>query len=98
MDDQDLMQEVLVTLLDDTTRQLAVLDDAIRSQDPDRTRRLAHYCKGACANLGAHSTATLLRKLEQLAARGQFDRCAAAFTQLTVELEKLRIEVAEICG
>ena len=98
MDDQDLMEELLATLLDDTARQMIALDEAIRAQDPDRTRRIAHYCKGACANLGANSVATALREMEQSAGSGHFDDCAAAFARLSEEMAKLRVEVAGICG
>ena len=42
LDDEELMREVLTTLLDDTSKQIALLDDAIRGQDQQKTMRLAH--------------------------------------------------------
>jgi HPt (histidine-containing phosphotransfer) domain-containing protein len=93
LDDDELMREVLTTLLDDTSKQVPLLDLAIRSQDPQKTMRLAHYCKGACANVGANAVAAVLRRLEQQAEHHSFEDCAASLGNLTQELERLRVEV-----
>ena len=87
------MQEVLTSLLDDTSRQLHLMDSAIREHDPNKMMRLAHSCKGACANVGANVVAGALRRLEQQAARGAYDACADILTTLTREMERLRVEV-----
>jgi HPt (histidine-containing phosphotransfer) domain-containing protein len=87
------MHEVLTTLLDDTARQLRLMDVAIRENDPKRTMRLAHSCKGACANVGANAVAAALRVLEQQAASEAFDQCAATMGSLNRELERLRVEI-----
>ncbi|MEO8596236.1 MAG: Hpt domain-containing protein [Candidatus Solibacter sp.] len=96
MDDSDLMQELLDTLVSDTAAQLDLLDCAIREQDPQRTMRLAHYCKGACANVGANSMAALLKRLEQQAAAGEFAQCQASYAGLPRELERLRHEAESL--
>ena len=57
MDDQSLMREILGVLIDDTTRQMVLLQAAIQEEDITRCMRLAHYSKGACANVGASSAA-----------------------------------------
>jgi HPt (histidine-containing phosphotransfer) domain-containing protein len=93
LDDRELMQEVLASLLDDTARQLRLMDLAIREQDPQQMVRLAHSCKGACANLGANAAAAALRRLEQQAKAESLDECAATIDILTLELERLRVEV-----
>ena len=95
LDDNELMREVLDALLDDTSKQLALLDRAIRNQDPQKTMRLAHYCKGACANVGANAVAAVLKRLEQQAARHSFEDCAASLCNLSLELERLRLESVE---
>jgi HPt (histidine-containing phosphotransfer) domain-containing protein len=96
LDDEELMQEVLAALLDDTSRQVGLLDAAIRGHDPKTTMRLAHYCKGACANVGANAAATALQRMEQAAARESFDECASALGTLAQELERLKMEVESI--
>ena len=92
LDDDDLMRELLGTLLDDAARQIVQIERAIREHDPDRCRRLAHYIKGACANLGANAAAAVLRRMEVEAGAGAFDQCAASLMSLGSELERLRVE------
>uniref|UniRef100_Q023X3 Hpt protein n=1 Tax=Solibacter usitatus (strain Ellin6076) TaxID=234267 RepID=Q023X3_SOLUE len=92
-DDTELMQELIGMLLDDTARQLRLLDVAIREHDQKQAMRLAHSCKGACANIGANAVASALKRLEQQAAREAFDECAATLTALDFELDRLRHEV-----
>ena len=90
------MREVLAALLDDTTNQLVLLDAAIRDKDPQKTMRLAHYCKGACANIGANRVAAVLKSMEQQAASHSFWGCADSLCNLTQELERLRVETVEV--
>jgi HPt (histidine-containing phosphotransfer) domain-containing protein len=96
LDDDELMREVLTALLDDTSKQLALMDLAIRDQDPQKTMRLAHYCKGACANVGANRVAAVLKRMEQEAANHSFADCAVSLSNLTLELERLRVEAAVV--
>ena len=95
LDDDELMREVLTALLDDTSKQVALMDDAIRDRDPQKTMRLAHYCKGACANVGANAAAAALKRLEQQAASHSFADCAVSLCNLTLELERLRLEAVQ---
>jgi HPt (histidine-containing phosphotransfer) domain-containing protein len=93
LDDRDLMQELLGLLVDDTARQLRLLDVAIRGHDQKQAMRLAHSCKGACANIGANAVAAALKRLEQQAARESFEECVATLAALDFELDRLRREV-----
>jgi HPt (histidine-containing phosphotransfer) domain-containing protein len=96
LDDNELMREVLAALLDDTSKQVAHIDHAIRNRDPQKTMRLAHYCKGACANVGANAAAAVLKRLEQEAAGHCFAECAVSLCNLSRELERLRIEAVQV--
>jgi HPt (histidine-containing phosphotransfer) domain-containing protein len=96
LEDDDLMREVLSALIDDTSQQLALLDGAIRQQDGQSCMRLAHYSKGACANVGANRAAATLKRLEQDAARSAFDDCTASLQFLVEELDRLRHEAAAL--
>lgn len=96
LDDEELMREVLTALIDDTSRQIQLLDYAIRARDAGETMRLAHYSKGACANVGAKTTAELLRQIERTAAQGDFDCCGESLHFLAGELEKLRAEAQQV--
>ena len=66
---------------------------AIRDHDHKQAMRLAHSCKGACANVGANAVAAVLRRLEQQAAHEAFDECNDTIATLTRELARLRVEV-----
>ena len=92
LDDDELMRDLLDTLLEDAARQMSQIERAIRERDPDRCRRLAHYVKGACANLGANAAVAVLRRMEVEAGAQAFDQCAASLATLGNELERLRVE------
>ena len=94
MDDADLMRDILVSLISDTSRQLCALEDAMRAADAKETTRLAHYSKGACANVGAISTARILQEIEKKAAAGDLEACGASLSSLQREFQKLQEEAA----
>jgi HPt (histidine-containing phosphotransfer) domain-containing protein len=96
LDDDQLMRDVLTALIDDTSRPLSLLDAAIRQHDSQRCMRLAHYSKGACANVGANRAAETLKRLEEDAARCAFDECSSGLKALLEELDNLRHEAEAI--
>ena len=92
-DDDDFMREIVRALIDDTSRQIPLIEAAIRKRDPLSTGRLAHYSKGACANVGAKSAAAALESIEREAARSEFEECGASLAKLSDAIERLRDEV-----
>jgi HPt (histidine-containing phosphotransfer) domain-containing protein len=96
LDDEALMREIIATLIDDTTRQMQLLDAAIREEDVTRCMRLAHYSKGACANVGASSAAAILKHIESTAATRDFQECSAALARLNREVDLLRSEAVAL--
>jgi HPt (histidine-containing phosphotransfer) domain-containing protein len=94
LDDNELMREILAALIDDTSRQLVLLQSAVTEQDPQKTMRLAHYSKGACANVGANAAAQVLKQIEQDAARRDFQECSASLSSLAREIDRLRSEMS----
>ena len=93
LDDEELMREILAALIDDTSRQMVLLQSAIHEKDPQKTMRLAHYSKGACANVGANAAAQVLKRIEQDAARRAFQECTLSLSSLAAELDRLRTEI-----
>jgi HPt (histidine-containing phosphotransfer) domain-containing protein len=93
MDDEDLMREIVAALIDDTSNQIPLLRKAIGDRDAAYCKRLAHYSKGACANVGANSAATLLKQIEKTASAGKFPECGLALENLARQIELLRGEV-----
>ena len=98
LDDPDLMREILSALIDDTGRQIELLSRAIQDRDSQQCIKLAHYSKGACANVGAVGAATLLKGIECDAARQQFEGCTSALANLVVELDRLRQEAGSLAA
>jgi HPt (histidine-containing phosphotransfer) domain-containing protein len=92
MDDAAFMTEILSALIEDTSKQIPLLTAAIQDQDSQRCRRVAHYCKGACLNVGAHSVAALFKSIEDQALEGAFPACNASLAALAGELDRLRQE------
>ncbi len=92
LDDDAFMREIVSTLIDDTSRQIPLLEAAIREKNPQVAQRLAHYSKGACANVGARSAAAVLENIERTAARCDFDECSASLRMLAQAIDRLRAE------
>jgi HPt (histidine-containing phosphotransfer) domain-containing protein len=98
MEDEDLMRELVLALLEDTTRQLGLLAEAVQNEDRPLCLRLSHYSKGACANVGANRAAAILKSLEREAADGLFLRCRESLAELTQELEVIRSQADALKG
>jgi HPt (histidine-containing phosphotransfer) domain-containing protein len=88
MEDTELMRELVLSLIDDAGAQIPALQEAIEQADAARCARVAHYVKGACANVGAVSMAALLKTIERNATAGDFDACRNSLLDLNRELEK----------
>jgi HPt (histidine-containing phosphotransfer) domain-containing protein len=71
---------------------MPLLEIAIRNTDGPQCARLAHYCKGACANVGAKAAATVLATLERNAKDGAMDECGRQLAELASQVERLRLE------
>jgi len=90
LNDEELMRDILSALIEDTSRQMVLLDAAIREQDVQKCMRLAHYSKGACANVGANAAAAVLKHIEVKAAGREFPECSASLAALAGEIDRLR--------
>ena len=93
MDDEDLMREVLSVLWEDTSAQVPKLEAAVRNRDGEQCVRLAHYSKGACANVGASAAARVFRRIEQDARAAEFGRCEESLAALGAALTELQAEI-----
>jgi HPt (histidine-containing phosphotransfer) domain-containing protein len=96
MEDAELMREVATSLIDDTVSHLPELAEAVEHADGSRCARVAHYVKGACANVGAVSMAALLKTIEVDAKAGDFGACQASLTSLAAELQKFSAQAATL--
>jgi HPt (histidine-containing phosphotransfer) domain-containing protein len=96
MDDTELMRELVASLVDDANAKIPAFREAVELADAPRCARLAHYIKGACANVGAVSLAALMKGIELSAQAGDFATCRASLASLTTELQRFASEAASI--
>jgi HPt (histidine-containing phosphotransfer) domain-containing protein len=96
MEDAELMRELATSLIDDTASHIPELAEAVDQADSPRCASLAHYVKGACANVGAASMAALLKTIELDAKAGDFGACHASLVRLAAELQKFSAEAAAL--
>jgi HPt (histidine-containing phosphotransfer) domain-containing protein len=94
LDDEQLMHEVLHALWDDTSAQVSKLAAAVHNHDREQCVRLAHYSKGACANVGASAAAAVFKEIESEARQAEFNRCEESLAGLATVLEQLRAEIS----
>jgi HPt (histidine-containing phosphotransfer) domain-containing protein len=93
MDDEELMREILATLLDDTSTHIHKLESAVSEADSSLCMRLAHYCKGSCSNVGANAVASVFQSIERQARDLEFQQCTASLSALATEMDRLRTAV-----
>ena len=72
----DSIRELVDLFFNQTTRQLAQLEAAVRANKADDVRRVAHSCAGASATLGMTRFVPLLRELEKQGASGALTTAA----------------------
>jgi len=92
LEDEDLMRQLLAALIEDTSRQLQLLEIALRERDAQKCQRLAHYSKGACASIGANRAAAGFERLERQASGGDLKDCGQQLGALAGEVDRLRAE------
>jgi HPt (histidine-containing phosphotransfer) domain-containing protein len=96
MGDDELMNEVLDALWDDTSAQIVKLEAAVRTGDGEQCARIAHYSKGACANVGASAAAAIFRQIEQQGKEARMADCSASLSALATAMQDLKVEIAKV--
>lgn len=94
MGDTELMREIISALIDDTSVQIGKIRHAAEQANAAECVRLAHFVKGACANVGAAPLAGVLTSIERLAADGNWESCRKSVSNLDGEFERLRVQAA----
>ena len=82
--DKAFEKELLQLFARDTENSLMQLETAISSENPAAVQSLAHYIKGASANVGAVGMSQVAAQLEKLAKTGNLKTAPSSFRQLQV--------------
>lgn len=88
-EDKEFQLELLNMLAADISEQLVIIQTAIQQQSGQQLQELGHYLKGATANVGVMSIATIARRLEDYGRAGQFELATTCLMALTAQQQKL---------
>lgn len=85
-EDEVLLRELVQVFLEETPKQLASLQQAITTNDPEAIERIAHSFKGELGYLVSTDAAQKARELEQLGAKRAFQAAAKLFPAFKAEI------------
>lgn len=88
--DKSFEKELLQMFVVDTENSLSQLASAISMADPSAVQSLAHYIKGASANVGAVGMSKIAAQLESLAKTGNLTPAPASLRQLQLLHEEVK--------
>jgi two-component system sensor histidine kinase/response regulator len=81
---------VIAAYVGDTPRQFDTLHKAVKGEDADTVRRVAHSLKSASANVGADTLARLCKDLEQLGRSASVMGAADLLSDMEQEFQAVR--------
>jgi CheY-like chemotaxis protein len=84
------LRELVSLYLNQTTGQLEQLEAAVRTNQAQETRRIAHSCAGASATCGVTKLVPLLRELERQGFEGKLTNAVELMDQVTKEFARVR--------
>ena len=85
------LRELVSLYIDQTVGQLEQLEAAVRTNQPQEARRIAHSCAGASATCGVTKLVPLLRELERQGIQGQLTNGAELMEQIAKEFAQVRV-------
>lgn len=89
-----LLDTIIELFLEDTPKQIAELQAALRSRNNDILRTVSHKIRGSADILGTTSIAALAMAVEEAAKYGDFERTAKLTPKLVGELQELLTKLA----
>ena len=88
--DTGSLRELVDLYLKQTSQQLAQLEAAVRANNTDEVRRVAHSCAGASATLGMTRLVPLLRDLEKQGASGTLTNAIQVYEKAVSEYQLIQ--------
>ena len=92
-DDEGFAKELLVTFLDDLSRQIAVLKGYLDRGDVAGVQSQAHAIKGVAANVGGERLRGVAAELEKIAAAGDLAAAQASLGELEAQAAALNLAI-----
>jgi HPt (histidine-containing phosphotransfer) domain-containing protein len=88
--DMESLKELVELYVKQTTEQIVQLGTAVRANQPEQVRHVAHSCAGASATLGMSRLVPLLRELERQGKAGQLTNAEALCADLAREFKRIQ--------
>ncbi|MEM9264030.1 MAG: Hpt domain-containing protein [Cyanobacteria bacterium P01_F01_bin.13] len=82
--DKAFEKELLQLFVRDTENSLIQLETAITAENPSAVKELAHYIKGASANVGAEALSRVAAQLESLAKAGNLKTAQGSLRKMQI--------------
>jgi len=92
------LRELVELYFTQTTGQLAQLETAVRANQPEAVRHVAHSCAGASATLGMKRLVPLLRELERQGKAGQLANAEQLYHDVVREFKRTQDFLAKQPG
>ena len=86
--DKDMLRELVDLFYKQTAKQLIQLEAAIRTNNAEEVRHLAHSCKGASATMGMAPLAAIFFELEKKGRAGALEGATTLFTDASSEYKR----------
>lgn len=94
--DADLLQEIALLFLSDSSRMLREIDQAVAARDSRALDRSAHTLKGCVSNFGAQRLYEAALALERMGRSGDLSNMRAKYLALRDELSQLERDLRAI--
>ena len=94
-DDKDLLVELLDIYQEDFVEKRAAIGDAVKNQDLEQIKSVAHSMKGSSGNISAKSLHALCLRIEQSAKNGDAN-IGSMLTEMDQMFSKIKENIVEI--
>lgn len=94
--DEDLLRELVSTLVEESPRLLDTLREAIASSDSDAVMRGAHSIKGSVSCFGGGLVEKSAQRLETMGKTKGLSEAAATFAGLERDMARLLLELRQL--
>ena len=89
-DDKELLVELLDIFQEDFVSKRQVLGEAVKTNDLNKIKEVAHGLKGASGNISAKEMHTNFLKLEELAKNSDFNQMPALLQNIDGQFEQIK--------
>jgi CheY-like chemotaxis protein len=88
--DPENLRELVTLYINQTSGQIEQLEAAVRADQAQEVRRVAHSCAGASATCGMVKLVPLLRELERQGYEGKLTSATELYDQVVKEFDRIR--------